>query len=95
MSNKLLVLEKIASLAGELDGAGLFAEADALDSVIVSLAGKHGKVIKVPDIRQYNEYSCGSACLHCFRTGECTMATRRSWPKSLAQTTNMALIRTA
>lgn len=63
MSNKLLVLEKIASLAGELDGAGLFAEADALDSVIVSLAGKHGKVIKVPDIRQYNEYSCGSACL--------------------------------
>lgn len=57
------ILGKIVEIANELDKGGYPSEADRLDDVLSKAYPSGARIIKIPDIRQYNEYSCGSACL--------------------------------
>ena len=57
-----VLAKDIILLADQLDYIGNVKLASELDAVLESIADRR-RLLSVPDIRQFNNYSCGSACL--------------------------------
>lgn len=56
------IAASIVAVSNSLDSMGLLSLAKKLDSVLESISVRPN-LLDVPDIRQFNNYSCGSACL--------------------------------